>query len=211
MAEKFMKSLRALARVTNRDLAPEVFELFEALVLSEHGEENAMYALTEYVRGNSRGFPMPGELLTILKGPQLSTKQIASETADRMLGMIPRRGYTWCDTYKYDGYECFEDAIVAEIGEEAIPIINRNGGWAMFCQQFDEGVNGNARAQLRDLVEVQLIRKDQNAARARLEPPRTKPLDEVGEYIAKQKLLRAKRETAEAVAQTKIDLDKTPF
>jgi hypothetical protein len=191
---RFMTMLRSLARMQNRDMTPEAFELFEFVVLEPYGEELAQRALQSFVRGTARGFPMPGELVALIEGPKLQPKQIASETATRMLGTISRRGYTWTDTYRYDGHETFEHAVRAEIGEEAIPVLNMCGGWQAFCQQFDEGTNGNARAQLRDLLETQIVRQNAEQLRASLNPPRNAKADELGEYIAKQKALNAAKE-----------------
>lgn len=171
-ASKFMAHLRGLARMQGRDMTPEAFELFEFIVLEPYGEERAQQALQKFVCGTARGFPMPGELVALLEGPGLQPKQIAGETATRMLGMISRRGYTWTDTYRYDGHPTFDDAVRAELGAEAVPVLDMCGGWQRFCAQFDEGVNGNARAQLRDLLETQLVRAQVAQHRASLDPPR---------------------------------------
>ncbi len=187
---KFMGQLMALARMANRDMAPEAFELFEALVLEPYGEDAARRALSEFVRGAARGFPMPGELIALIEGPQITPKQIASEAAGAILGAIARRGYTWTDTFRYDGFTTFEEAVRAELGEMAIGVLNICGGWQRFCQQFDEGVNSNVRAQLRDLLEVQTIRAQRNE-RLALAPARQQG-DAIGEFIGQQKALRAK-------------------
>lgn len=210
MPSSFMSSLRALARMTNRDLSPEAFELFEALVLEPHGETVAMGALTQYTRSSARGFPMPGELLEIIDGPAITPKQIANETAARMLGLISRRGHTWTDTFRYDGHETFEDAVRAEIGEEAIGVLNMCGGWQRFCRQFDEGENGNARPQLRDLLEAQIIRGIRANARLSLNPPPPKGHDAITEFVAKQKALNAKPATSANRIET-LDEEKVPL
>jgi hypothetical protein len=192
MASKFMAHLRGLARMQGRDMTPEAFELFEFVVLEPYGEERAQQALQKFVRGTARGFPMPGELVALLEGPRLQPKQLAGETATRMLGMISRRGYTWTDTYRYDGHPTFDDAVRAELGEEAIPVLTMCGGWQRFCAQFDEGMNGNARAQLRDLLETQLVRTQIVQHRASLEAPRGQALALV-EHVAGNLAMPAER------------------
>lgn len=194
---KFLANLRALARMTNRELPPEAFELFASLVLEPYGEEVSQAALVQFVRGTARGFPMPGELVALIEGPKLSPKQIAGDVAARMLGMISRRGYAWTDTYRYDGHESFDAAVRTELGEEAIAVLDLCGGWRSFCQQFDEGVNGNARPQLRDLVEAQIVRGQMQAHHARLGQSRDKPLLAVVDSARKE--LRAQNAERESV------------
>lgn len=166
---ELVKDLGKLAKITGRDVSAAVLVFFAEVIAEAVPVDAARSALRKWAVAQSR-FPTPGDLIALVEGPKLQPKQIASETATRMLGMISRRGYTWTDTFRYDGHETFDDAVKADIGEEAIAVLNMCGGWQRFCQQFDEGVNGNARAQLRDLLETQLIRTHVAQHRANLGP-----------------------------------------
>ncbi len=189
---ELVKDLGKVAKLTGRDIGADALVFFAEVIAEAIPVDQARAALRKWAMSQSR-FPTPGDLIGMVQGPQLQPKQMAAETTTRMLGMISRRGYTWTDTFRYDGHETFEDAVRAELGNEAIGVLNMCGGWQRFCQQFDEGVNGNVRAQLRDLLETQIVRTQMQQHRASLDPPRGKT-DEIGEFIAKHKALRAARE-----------------
>jgi hypothetical protein len=71
-------------------------------------------------------------------------------------------------------------------------VLTMCGGWQRFCAQFDEGMNGNARAQLRDLLETQLVRTQIVQHRASLEAPRGQALALV-EHVAGNLAMPAER------------------
>lgn len=154
MQTRFERQLRGLARVANRDMTPEAYELYDLLVLEPYGDAAASAALLGWVRQNQRGtFPTPGELLAVL-APQASPKALASELATKLLGVIARRGWTWAQTFRYDGHATFHDALVNELGEPVAAFVERTGGWGEVCRQFG-GTDSPAalRAQLRDSLE----------------------------------------------------------
>ena len=151
---QFVRQLRGLARASHRDLNPEAYELYDLLVLEPFGDEAASAALLQWVRQNQRSsFPTPGELLAILQ-PEASPKSQASELASRIIGMIARRGYTWAQSFHYDGHATFQDAVEKELGGVALAFVQRMGGWGEVCRQFG-GTDSPAalRAQLRDSLE----------------------------------------------------------
>lgn len=188
-----VKDLGKVAKLVGRDINAEALVFFAEVVADAVPVDAARAALRKWAVSQSR-FPTPSDIIGLVRGPELQPKQIAAETTTRMLGMISRRGYTWTDTYRYDGHETFEDAVRAEIGEEAIAVLNMCGGWQRFCQQFDEGTNGNVRAQLRDLLETQILRVKISQHRASLDPPRAGAKNQLNEYGARQKELQAKQE-----------------
>lgn len=154
MQSKFERQLRGLARAANRDMLAESYELYDLLVLEPHGDEVASAALLHWVRTNQRGtFPTPGELLAIIT-PQMTPRAEAAELASRLMGMIARRGYTWAQTFHYDGHATFEDAVKNELGGAALAFVARLGGWSEVCRQFGGNEAPSAiRAQLRDSLE----------------------------------------------------------
>lgn len=161
---KFLQHLRAMARVANRDLGADGLELYKLLVLDEHGDEAASAALLAWVRTNQRStFPTPGELLAILQ-PQAAPKSLATEIANRLIGTIARRGYTWVSTCRYDGHADVRGAISEEFGEHVADFIDRCGGWAEFCRQYggDEQAS-TLRAQLRDALESAVLKETSKA------------------------------------------------
>lgn len=151
---KFIRQLRGLARSANRDMQPETFELYDLLVLEPFGDDAASAALLAWVRQNQRSsFPTPGELLAILQ-PEASPKSQASELAARVLAAIARRGWTWSQSFHYDGHATFHDALTNELGGPVATFVERLGGWGEVCRQFG-GTDSPAalRAQLRDSLE----------------------------------------------------------
>ncbi len=151
---KFLKHLRAMARVAGRDLGADGLELYKLLVLDEHGDEAASAALLAWVRTNQRAsFPTPGELLAILQ-PEAAPKSQATEIANRLIAAISRRGYVWVETCRYDGHASHREALVAEFGESVANFVERCGGWREFCRQYGgEDAVSTLRAQLRDALE----------------------------------------------------------
>lgn len=155
---KFLKSLRALARVAGRDLNADGMELYKLLVLDAFGDEAAERALLAWVQQNQRSaFPTPGELLAILQ-PEASPKSQASELAARVLGCIARRGHVWPQTFHYEGHATFRDALEKELGAPVAAFVERVGGWVEVCRQFG-GTDSPAalRAQLRDSLESVVV------------------------------------------------------
>ena len=155
---KFERQLRGLARAANRELIPETFELYDLLVLEPFGDDAASTALLQWLRTNQRSsFPTPGELLAILQ-PEASPKSQASELAARVIGQIARRGYTWTQTFHYDGHTTFREALEKELGGPVAAFVERLGGWHEVCRQFG-GTDSPAalRAQLRDSLESVVI------------------------------------------------------
>lgn len=158
MQTKFERQLRGLARAANREMLPETYELYDLLVLEPFGDDAASTALLAWVRQNQRAlFPTPGELLAILQ-PEASPKSQASELAAKVLAMIARRGYTWVDTFRYDGHATFRDALEKELGGPAAAFVERLGGWGEVCRQFGGTESPAAlRAQLRDSLESVVV------------------------------------------------------
>jgi hypothetical protein len=155
---QFVRQLRGLARASHRDLNPEAYELYDVLVLEPHGDDASSAALLQWVRQNQRSlFPTPGELLAILQ-PEASPKSQASELAARVLAAIARRGWTWSQSFHYDGHATFRDALVSELGEPVAAFVERLGGWGEVCRQFGgNDAPAALRAQLRDSLESVVV------------------------------------------------------
>lgn len=160
MQTKFERQLRGLARAANREMLPESYELYDLLVLEPHGDEAASVALLQWVRQNQRSsFPTPGELLAILQ-PQATPKVEASELASKVVAAIARRGYTWIDTYRYDGHASWREACEKELGGVVLAFCDSVGGWHEVCRQFGGNEpTSSLRAQLRDTLENVVVRQ----------------------------------------------------
>lgn len=205
-SDRFMRTLRGLARAAGRELSSEVFELYDDLVVRPHGDAAAYVALRSWIENaNKQGLPTVGDLLEYLR-PKVAERQQGAELASKMIAHIARRGYTWVQTFQYDGHATFEDAIRAELGDAAVEIVSRCGGWQRFCREFDTGLNTNARPQLRELCEVSVNRaKVQRVAIEASKLDSTKALDPVTEHLRERKLIEAR--IAERVAAQKTTAD----
>jgi hypothetical protein len=110
--------------------------------------------------------------------PQSEVRDDAAELTTRMRAAIARRGYTWESTYRYDGYDSISEAIRAELGEPALFVVERAGGWRRFCEEWGGDVGDtSARAQLRGLCEVALKQTSANHAK-RIDPAVRKLLND---------------------------------
>lgn len=152
MSAEFLRKLKGLAQLSGRDLGPEAFELYDRLIAEPYGDNRASGALLEWIKTKGRGFPTPAEIITILEPTTIDEKQQADDLAAKLMGAIARKGYVWASCTNYAPRANFEDDFKHHLGELAWAVVTRVGGWKSFCEQFDQGVNHNARPQLRDLV-----------------------------------------------------------
>lgn len=183
-------NLGRLSKICQRPIDdPEVLVFIADAVCSKLSPDQALIAIREWSVTKSK-FPTPAELVAIMI-PPTTDRDVANELAARMLGAISRRGYRWGGLFQYDGHATFQQAMLAEFGDErGADIVDRAGGWPEFCRQYDPVQNTNARPQLRELAEA-MGRREGNVARAFLEAPRdeTKLLgmgpirDTVGDYL----------------------------
>jgi hypothetical protein len=148
-----IKKLGAFAKITGRELSAEALTFYADVLLDELDPDEALAALRKWA-ASPRGdrFPSAGQLIGIAH-PEVEERDEANEAANKLLGLISRKGYTWSSTYRYDGHATLEAAINTEAGPGAWGVVEQCGGWPEFCRQFDQGLNSNARPQLRDLLE----------------------------------------------------------
>lgn len=108
----------------------------------------------------SRTYPLPVEIREKLQ-PVSNPKSDALGIAKRIETAIKTRGYTWIDTYRYDGYASFDDAVLTELGIAAVKLIEERGGWLMLHDEYFESGNPTAfTAQLRDQLEPIVEREE---------------------------------------------------
>jgi hypothetical protein len=148
-------AVKSMARVFDRTLEGETIAFFARVLLNRLSADEACEAIAKWCATQAR-WPAPANIIGMVH-PQVEARDEAAELVQRLRATIARRGYTWESTYRYDGYDSIDEAIMAELGDEGLAIVQRCGGWAAFCREWG-GENGDtsARAQLRGLCEAAL-------------------------------------------------------
>lgn len=161
--------LSKLAQLNSKQLDPDTIVFFSDILHGQLTSDEACKAIAQWAATQTR-WPAPADLIQLIK-PKATQRDEASALAQGLIALIGRRGYTWEHTYKYDGYSSVDEAVQAELGDTAIAVVRRCGGWAAFCRQYggEEG-DGTLRAQLRDLCSA--IAVTPTASRGLLDPMR---------------------------------------
>jgi hypothetical protein len=120
-------------------------------------------AMREYRRDpKNRTFPLPAQILGVIRKP-LDSKHIAIDLAKQICAAIQSHGWNWTQGYASAGrtvfhgggytHANFDDAVIAELGEVALEVIRRRGGWKYLHDEFFDSNEGTFVAQLRDHIE----------------------------------------------------------
>lgn len=133
---------------------------------SEYSFKSLENAFNNYIHDTkNKFFPNPSQLREYLE-KKIDSKLSATELARKLDKLILDYGLTWNDGYfhnketkKFRGadrvfYWTFEEAVISEVGELGLEIINSRGGWKIFCRSGQETSNETSfQAQLRDTCE----------------------------------------------------------
>ena len=148
-------AITGMARVYDKAIEGETIAFFAKIILSKLTADQACESIAKWCATQQR-WPAPAHIIEVVF-PQSEVRDEAAELSTRLRTAIARRGYTWESTYRYDGYESVTEAIVAELGDAALEVVERSGGWRRFCEEWGGDVGDtSARAQLRGLCEVAL-------------------------------------------------------
>lgn len=192
------QAVRGMAQLYQHDGDGEMIAFYTQILLLKLSAVEACRAIAQWGATEAR-WPAPAQIIQLLKPmlkPMLKAKDAAGDLSQTLLTLISRRGYTWESTYRYE-YPTLEEAIEREAGLEALAVVARCGGWANFCREWGgEQGDGTARAQLRGLCESAIIRAPTSAA-SLIAASSEKPKDAIGDYITKQKVIRARDPIAE--------------
>lgn len=148
-----------------------------AKVLEGTNIEDLKYAVAEIMADpNIKFYPLPAVILS-KANPKSDPKMAATDLAKKIISALVKRGYTWTDTYHYDGHASFQAAVTFELGEIAWGVIQRRGGWQRVHDEFYEGSESTFTAQLRDHIQgIEQVSKrrfpDNNAVLPDLRGPR---------------------------------------
>lgn len=187
-------AVRGMAKIYDKGIEAETIAFYTEVLLGVLTPDEACSAIARWAASEPR-WPAPAQIIHLLK-PKQEARDIAGELAQDLLRLIAQKGYTWEATFRYDGYTNIEEAILCEVGEEAVAVVRRSGGWSNFCREWGgEQGDGTARAQLRGLCESAVKTTTAGGEQVRLPGPMgSRSLDPVGEFIAHQKALKSKRE-----------------
>lgn len=107
----------------------------------------------EVYRINSKNlrFPLPAEIREIIL-PQVNTKNAAETLASKIISAIKKHDVYWQMELK----EKFDETILEAFGIPGSSVIQRRGGWSVFCNEFWASDADTFRAQLRDECEANI-------------------------------------------------------
>lgn len=149
------RSVGKLARLYRNELDADTIEFYAEVLLRRMTPEQACDAIAKWAEAEPR-WPSPGQIISLVH-PKAEAKDEAAELAQRLRVAISRHGYTWESTHRYDGHASIDDAIRSELGDAALSLVQRCGGWSAFCREWGgEDGDTSARAQLRGLCEASL-------------------------------------------------------
>lgn len=168
-------AITGMARVYDKAIEGETIAFYAKILLGRLTADESCSAIAKWCATQQR-WPAPAHIIEVIY-PQSEVRDYATELATRLRTAIARRGYTWESTYRYDGWASLNEAIQNELGDEALSVVERSGGWQAFCREWGGDVGDtSARAQLRGLCEVALKQTSANAAK-RIDPVVRKLID----------------------------------
>lgn len=144
------RAIARLARLYAKELDADTITFIAEVLLGSLTADQACRAIAQWAAKETR-WPAPAQLIE-LTHPKADARDEAAELANRLRTAIARHGYVWESTYRYDGHASIDAAIEAELGPQALAVVQRSGGWARFCKEWggDTG-DTSARAQLREM------------------------------------------------------------
>lgn len=165
----------AVSKYYRETLDDEVVALYVADLADIGTFEEISVAYDSY-RRDPRNFrnPLPAQI-RIIAQPNATERQEALDLARQMIATISRRGHVWNQTFKHDGHASLRDAVVAELGEVAWEVVERQGTWKSLCEESAQGNLGTFTAQLRDHIEAVLQLAKSGKLRKRLALPTSSP------------------------------------
>lgn len=170
-----------LAKLYGREMTPDVIAFFVEILIGALSADEACEAIALWAKRETR-WPAPAQIIALVR-PIAEARDEAAELAQRLRAAISRRGYTWESTYRYDGYDSIDEAILIELGDDALALVHRHGGWAAFCREWGgEDGDTSARAQLRGLCEATLKHAGQRPALGPAKQ-RTQGLEHIGAIL----------------------------
>ena len=171
-----------MARLYDRQqLDAETIAFYAQVLLRRLTAEQACDAIAKWAETETR-WPSPGSIIALVY-PKAEARDEAADLALRLSVLIARKGYTWESTYRYDGYDSIDEAILIELGDDALALVHRHGGWAAFCREWGgEDGDTSARAQLRGLCEATLKHAGQRPALGPAKQ-RTQGLEHIGAIL----------------------------
>lgn len=123
--------------------------------LEPYGFEAISEAAKKYrTNPKNRTFPLPASLIELINPKVITQRQSAIDLADKLISAVKKNDYTWNNRLntKYTGGS-FKDEFKSELGEISWIVVNRFGGWNLFCEAMWATNEGMFKAQLRDLVD----------------------------------------------------------
>jgi hypothetical protein len=79
---------------------------------------------------------------------------VAADIAAGITAAIVKKGYTWEWEGGYVPHKTFVDALRAELGDVAVEVVRRSGGWKILHDNYWEMDAGIFKAQLRGQIEA---------------------------------------------------------
>lgn len=158
---EFHKQLNILAKICNFELDEQIIGIYDNALCS-YGYSRVAKALSDVVvtRKSRDQFPSVAEVKQLLD-KCVSSDTTAEDVVARILSAHSKHGYTWPDTYHYDGFKSFPSALMATCTDLGYEIITRLGGYSRLCWLMNNSDPGVVRAQLRRLA-LSVIEQMQN-------------------------------------------------
>lgn len=138
------KTIAATAAYFGKEMKPEVLTMM-CDDLDDLDTATVIQAYSAYRRNpKNRSFPLPAQIREIVcPEDHISPEAKAAETAARILGAVPKYGYTNPSDAR------------AFIGEEGWQAVQRQGGWMFLCENLGVSIQpGTFQAQIRNQLEA---------------------------------------------------------
>lgn len=146
---RFHQLLAALSRQCGRDLDVIEVELYDRH-LSSYGYDRLNQCLERLLVERNERDPFPSiAMIRRTIDPELDPQSRAQLIADRIWGLIARRGYVWTMT-AVD----FNGELEREAGREAVVAVQNLGGWRRVCEDANATDPGIMKAQIRKSCEA---------------------------------------------------------
>lgn len=164
MTPEFKFALLKLAAYYEKPLTDQQLNVYAEQLARSLTPDEVNAAIQLYVDDPSNEFfPRPvSKLIALIKKP-VENKDQAQTILSVIKQAIVRKGENWCDGYFQDyqtvfegkdyAYTTWEHAALSVIGDAALKVVRRSGGWKAICDFFYSTNEGTFNAQIIKLTE----------------------------------------------------------
>lgn len=149
---EFFTLLHEMAAMVNHEMPKLMIPIWER-IFAPYGFEKVNSILIDHMKKlNSRSpFPSVAEIEAKMN-PEISSDAIARDTTEILVRLVSRKGRYW-------NIQSLSAEMIQEASTLGSLVVDRFGGWQIFCEQFDRYDLPIIKAQLREFIKVILEKK----------------------------------------------------